>query len=91
MFLLDGYDELVDEEAGDLQDLLEGKMFPSSGVLIASRLCSSKVIPPQLHRRFFIPGFSPDQTDKFITRYFDSLNKNESGQDVSKYFSYFIH
>ncbi|XP_042218652.1 uncharacterized protein LOC121863836 isoform X2 [Homarus americanus] len=82
LFLIVGYDELSEEESGDINELVEGQMFANSTFVITSRRGSSKPIPPVLHRRLFIAGLSPDQTHRFISRYFEAINKPGSGSEV---------
>ncbi|KAG7170986.1 NLR family CARD domain-containing protein 4-like 3, partial [Homarus americanus] len=81
LFLIVGYDELSEEESGDINELVEGQMFANSTFVITSRRGSSKPIPPVLHRRLFIAGLSPDQTHRFISRYFEAINKPGSGSE----------
>lgn len=82
LFLLVGYDELVEEESGDLNDLLDGQMFPSSTVLTTSRPGCPRPLPPALHRRLLVAGLSHDQTHRFFTHYFQSIGKPGSGNEV---------
>lgn len=82
LFLIVGYDELSEEESGDISELVEGQLFPNSTFVITSRRGSSKPIPSVLHRRLLIAGLSPDQTHRFISRYFEAINKPGSGNEV---------
>ncbi|XP_071547953.1 uncharacterized protein [Panulirus ornatus] len=82
LFLLVGYDELSEEESGDITELIEGQMFANATVVITSRPGSSKPIPPMLHRRLLIAGLAPDQTHRFISRYFESIGKPGRGDEV---------
>ncbi|KAK7072483.1 hypothetical protein SK128_012781 [Halocaridina rubra] len=82
LFLLVGYDELIEEESGDINDLIEGQLFGNATVILTSRPGSSKPIPSSLHRRLLIAGLSPEQTHRFISRYFEAINKSGSGNEV---------
>lgn len=82
LFLLVGYDELIEEESGDMNELIDGQMFPNATVVLTSRPGSSKPLPPSMHRRLLIAGLAPDQTHRFISRYFDTINKPGSGNEV---------
>ncbi|XP_068231604.1 uncharacterized protein [Palaemon carinicauda] len=82
LFLLVGYDELIEEESGDINDLIEGQLLGSATVVLTSRPGSSRPIPSSLHRRLLITGLAPDQTHRFISRYFESINKSGSGNEV---------
>ncbi|KAK3865449.1 hypothetical protein Pcinc_028941, partial [Petrolisthes cinctipes] len=82
LFLLVGYDELVEEESGDLIDLLDGQMFPSATVLTTSRPGCPRPLPPALHRRLLVAGLSTEQTKRFFTHYFHSIGKPGSGNEV---------
>nr|XP_027229325.1 uncharacterized protein LOC113821082 [Penaeus vannamei] len=82
LFLLVGYDELIEEESGDMNELIDGQMFSNATVVLTSRPGSSKPLPPSMHRRLLIAGLAPDQTHRFISRYFDTINKPGSGNEV---------
>ncbi|KAB7500533.1 NLR family CARD domain-containing protein 4 [Armadillidium nasatum] len=73
LFLLIGYDELCEEEIGDLNDLIEGLTFPSASVILTSRSGSRKNLPSSLHRRFLITGLNHQQTTTFMQKYFTTL------------------
>lgn len=83
LFLLVGYDELSEEESGDITELIEGQMFANATVVLTSRPGSSKTLPSVLHRRLLIAGLAPDQTHRFISRYFEAIKKPASGNEVS--------
>lgn len=82
LFLLVGYDELVDEENSDVTELIDGLMFPNSTVVLTARSGSPKPLPNGLHRRLHIVGMAPDQTHRFIGRYFAAMNKPDCGSEV---------
>ncbi|KAG0722554.1 Protein NLRC3 [Chionoecetes opilio] len=82
LFLLVGYDELSEEESGDITELLEGQMLPNATVVLTSRPGSAKPMPALLHRRLLIAGLAPDQTHRFITKYFRAINKPGSTHEV---------
>lgn len=82
LFLIVGYDELSEEESGDISELVEGQLFSNSTFVITSRRGASKPLPPVLHRRLLIAGLSPDQTHRFILRYFEAIKKPGSGNEV---------
>lgn len=82
LFLLVGYDELTEEESGDITELIDGQMLPNATVVLTSRPGSAKPMPALLHRRLLIAGLAPDQTHSFITKYFQAINKPGSTSEV---------
>lgn len=82
LFLLVGYDELCEEETGDLGDLIEGQMFPGASVILTSRSGSRKTLPSSLHRRFLITGLNHCQTTTFMHKYFTALGQPDCGAEV---------
>ncbi|XP_076035663.1 uncharacterized protein LOC143021810 isoform X2 [Oratosquilla oratoria] len=82
VFLLVGYDELNDEEAGDIKELIDGVLLPNATVVITSRPGCTKPLPQNLHRRLLITGLKHEQTLKLISSCFTSLNKPDNAQEV---------
>ncbi|KAL7633771.1 UNVERIFIED_CONTAM: hypothetical protein RMT77_015725 [Armadillidium vulgare] len=82
LFLLIGYDELCEEEIGDLNDLIEGLTFPSASVILTSRSGSRKNLPSSLHRRFLITGLNHQQTTTFMQKYFTTLGHPDCHSEV---------
>ncbi|XP_045123346.1 uncharacterized protein LOC123511477 isoform X2 [Portunus trituberculatus] len=82
LFLLVGYDELSEEESGDITELIDGQMLPNATVVLTSRPGSFKPMPALLHRRLLIAGLAPEQTHQFITKYFQAINKPGSTSEV---------
>lgn len=77
-----GYDELSEEESGDITELIDGQMLSNATVVLTSRPGSSKPLPALLHRRLLIAGLAPEQTHAFITKYFRAINKPGSTSEV---------
>ncbi|XP_078663862.1 uncharacterized protein LOC144906985 [Branchiostoma floridae x Branchiostoma belcheri] len=87
-FILDGFDELNVEyqKNSDVLDLIKGKIFYGSTVLVTSRPLKLREVLKDSDAFYKIVGFRQDQKDEIFQKYFinDSNSANELSATVSK-------
>ncbi|CAL4067065.1 unnamed protein product, partial [Meganyctiphanes norvegica] len=79
LFILDGYDELMKDNRGDVTKLLR-QNFPKSKVLITSRPDGL-----QYHtniKKFVVKGFTEIQVLEFISKYFKLIKQEDCGRSL---------
>ena len=83
LFLLIGWDELNESEAGDLLDLVEGKLLPASTVLLSSRVDAPlNVLPTALNRVYRVTGLTTASSRQMLSRYCQTMSKVDFSHKV---------
>ncbi|KAF0302219.1 Protein NLRC5 [Amphibalanus amphitrite] len=75
LFLLDGLDELRDEQRPAVTELLAGKMFLNSTVVVTSRPSHVAEALPWVHRRLVIQGFERPSVGRYVRQYFSCVRR----------------
>ncbi|XP_066271745.1 NLR family CARD domain-containing protein 4-like [Branchiostoma lanceolatum] len=88
LFLLDGYDELRPEARASKQaisELLDGKMYPNSTIVITSRPSAGvqQYTRPDCH--VHIMGFSEEHVEKYMWQYFTAVGNQELTEALAKH------
>ena len=86
LFLLDGWDELLEESrcSGLLTELISGNLLPDATIIVTSRPSATGSLPyKHVHPRIEILGFTEEQIEEYITKYFqDHDNPLQIAQHV---------
>ncbi|XP_037072890.1 nucleotide-binding oligomerization domain-containing protein 2-like, partial [Pollicipes pollicipes] len=75
LFLLDGLDELRDEQRPAVAELLAGRLFLNSTVLVTSRPSHVADALPWVHRRLVIQGFERPDVGRYVRQYFGCVQR----------------
>ena len=77
LFLLDGLDELREEQRPAVTELLAGRVFLNSTVLVTSRPSHAADALPWVHRRLVIQGFERPSVGRYVRQYFSCVRRPE--------------
>lgn len=78
LFLLDGFDEANVSSLTHLQDILSGRIFRNSCVVLTSRPGKTTHIQRMMDTRLVITGFTTENIRSYVLKYFqDDLNTAE--------------
>ena len=79
LFILDGYDEVNPSQMQDVEDLIMGKIFRNSTVLVTSRPGKGSRVHWFMDSRVEITGFTNENIHEFVLKYFqDDMPMAES-------------
>ena len=70
LFLLDGFDETNASCLKHLQDILSGRIFRNSCVILTSRPGKAMHVQRMMDTRLTITGFTPENIRKYVFKYF---------------------
>ena len=85
LFVFDGFDEMSNEmqEKSIIRSILDARLAPQSSFVVTTRPISAESLYHCVDRRVEICGFSEEEVEDFITKYFGSSNPSAGRQLLS--------
>ena len=86
-FVMDGFDEYPTslQKNSLIADIINGRVFPGSMVVITSRPTATMSLHDQVDRRIDILGLPKEERDDYISQVFNNSNTPEKKEKLEKY------